>query len=114
MAAKGDSEIDEKAVGSAKEVVEQTKTKDKELWEEELRVRKHVAESGIGNNVVSAFFLNTYASVHIFAVYLISFESLLSIALSVTMTVCEFSLDAKVVGYRKIYPFNPLSHLTSP
>ncbi len=59
------------------------------LWEEELRVRQQVSESRISGNFLGAFFVNTYAAMHIFVVYLICLESLLSITLCVIMTVCE-------------------------
>jgi hypothetical protein len=62
------------------------------LWEEELAVRKEVRNSPISGNFVGAFFVNTYSAMHILVVYLISLESLLSIALSVGMTVCKFLL----------------------
>jgi hypothetical protein len=59
------------------------------LWEEELRVRQQVSDSRISGNFLGAFFVNTYAAMHIFVVYLICLESLLSITLCVIMTVCE-------------------------
>ena len=63
--------------------------KDVLLWEQERLIRRQVVESRISGNFLGAFFANTYSSMHIFVVYLISLESLLSIALSVIMTVCE-------------------------
>jgi hypothetical protein len=63
--------------------------KDVLLWEQERLIRRQVVESRISGNFLGAFFVNTYSSMHIFVVYLISLESLLSIALSVIMTVCE-------------------------
>lgn len=59
------------------------------LWEEEVAVRKQVADSPVTGNFMGAFCVNTYAAIHIFVVYLISLESLLSIGLSVGMTVCK-------------------------
>jgi hypothetical protein len=72
--------------------------KDTLLWEEEIRVRQQVSSSRISTNFFSAFLVNTYATLHIFAVYLISFESLLSIGLSVGMTVCESDQTTFLVG----------------
>ena len=66
------------------------RSRDLLLWEEELEVRKQVANSAISGNFVGAFFLNTYAALYILVKYLISLESLLSIALSVGMTICKF------------------------
>ena len=61
------------------------------LWEKELEVREQVASSPFSGNFVGAFCVNTYAAMHILVVYLISLESLLSIALSVGLTVCKFN-----------------------
>ena len=60
------------------------------LWEQERLIRQQVLESRISGNLLGCFFANTYAAMHIFVVYLISLESLLSITLSVIMTVCEW------------------------
>ena len=59
------------------------------LWEEEAAVRTEVRQSPLSGNFVGAFFINTYSAFHILMVYLISLESLLSIALSVGMTICK-------------------------
>jgi hypothetical protein len=72
------------------EIISASMSEDIQLWEEELAVRKEVRNSPITGNFVGAFFVNTYAAWHILVVYLISLESLLSIALSVGMTVCKF------------------------
>jgi len=61
------------------------------LWEQERVIRQQVLESRISGNLLGCFFANTYAAMHIFVVYLISLESLLSIALSVIMTVCKWT-----------------------
>jgi hypothetical protein len=61
------------------------------LFEEELAVRKAVS-NGFSGNLLSSFVVNGYASVLIFVFHLISLESLLSIALSVSMTICKFFL----------------------
>jgi hypothetical protein len=55
----------------------------------EVALRKSIM-NGFSGSVVSAFFVNGYSAVLIFIFHLISLESLLSIALSVTMTICEF------------------------
>jgi hypothetical protein len=59
------------------------------LWEEELAVRKAV-EHGWSGNVFGSALVNGYSAMLIFALYLLSVESLLSIGLSVGMTVCEY------------------------
>lgn len=62
------------------------------LWgEDERMVRKTVAK-GFSGNIFSSFFVNGYSAVLIFTFYLISLESLLSIALSVSMTICKILL----------------------
>jgi hypothetical protein len=67
------------------------------LWEEELVVRESVA-NGFSGNILSSFIVNGYSAVLIFAFHLISLESLLSIALSVSMTICEFLRFNKSAG----------------
>lgn len=75
-----------------------TSEEDIRLWEEELMVRKDVANSPISGNFVGAFVVNTYSALYILVAYLISLESLLSIALSVGMTVCKYP---RTVGWKE-------------
>jgi len=82
---------------SVETIEEEYEKEDTLLWEEELRIRQEVSESRISGNFLGAFFVNTYSSIHIFVVYLICLESLLSIGLSVGMTVCEYY--ACMVGF---------------
>ena len=58
------------------------------LQEEETRLRTKVANS-ITSNVFVRLCLNLYSSLLVFFFYLLSLESILSIALAVTMTICE-------------------------
>ena len=61
------------------------------LWEQEVALRKSVSK-GVSGNLLSSFLVNGYSAILIFVFHLISLESLLSIALSVSMTICEYSL----------------------
>ena len=60
------------------------------LWEEEKAVREEVAKSPFSGNFFGAFLVNIYSAIHIVTVYLISLESIISIILSVSLTVCEY------------------------
>jgi len=62
------------------------------LWEEELAVRREVFNSPISGNFLVAIWINLYSAMHIFVVYLISLEMLLSVGLSVGMTICKLEL----------------------
>ena len=61
------------------------------LWEEEKTVREQVAKSPFSGNFLGAFLVNIYSAIHIVTVYLISLESIISIILSVSLTVCEYT-----------------------
>jgi hypothetical protein len=78
-----------------------SKSIDELLWEEERTVREQVAKSPYTGNFFGAFLVNIYSAIHIVTVYLLSLESIISIVLSVSLTVCEY----------KFYP--PLSILTN-
>ncbi len=69
--------------------ISDTKTTDILLWEEEIHIREQVAKSPITGNFLGAFFVNIYSAIYIVTVYLISFESIISITLSVSLTVCK-------------------------
>jgi hypothetical protein len=82
---------DRQETGEVNVNTERRKSNSDLLWGEELAVRKSVAD-GFSGGILSSFFVNGYSAVLIFAFHLISLESLLSIALSVSMTICEFFL----------------------
>lgn len=58
------------------------------LKEEESDLRRRISK-GCSKNILSAFLVNGYSAVLVFVFYLMSLESLFSIALSIALTVCK-------------------------
>lgn len=88
-AAANPSEIEDDLAKDVGIEVNDIKTVDVLLWEDEMSVRDQVSKSPITGNFLGAFFVNIYSAIHIVAVYLISLESIISITLSVSLTVCK-------------------------
>jgi hypothetical protein len=80
---------------ASRKEISQLKQRFNSLLDEEIAVRYSVRRQpgaqGKGGicNILSMFVINLFSAFLIFAVYLISLESLLSIALSVSLTICE-------------------------
>ena len=62
------------------------------LFENEKSLRKRVTDGYRGNRFISSI-TNGYSAILVFALYLISFESLLSIGLSVYFTICKLKSE---------------------
>lgn len=62
------------------------------LFENEKSLRKRVNDGYRGNRFLSSI-TNGYSAILVFALYLISFESLLSIGLSVYFTICKLKAN---------------------
>jgi len=83
------------------------------LWEEELAVRREVFNSPMSGNFLVAIWIHLYSAMHIFVVYLVSLEMLLSIGLSVGMTICKLELFWAGPGGERTRPLNGKMHMFS-
>ena len=68
------------------------------LFENEKSLRKRVTDGYRGNRFISSI-TNGYSAILVFVLYLISFESLLSIGLSVYFTICKLKANNRCQNF---------------